>query len=195
MVVIRKNYVFALSNRGMIFSDNKILKQVLENLWWHSLETAFCAKLLARKLNSPQSDKLFLLGLLHDVGKFLLVSIVDDLSKSTSAVDEVAVEEVLDKLHSDFGSVLIRNWKFGDEFQNVVHFHHTPFDSEDVSFELLMIYLANLMIDNVGFGKEMEDLVDISSSQSAIKLGLTSEMIMAVIEETNESVASVRKIL
>jgi len=51
------------------------------------------------------------------------------------------------------------------------------------------------MIDNVGFGKEMEDLVDISSSQSAIKLGLTSEMIMAVIEETNESVASVRKIL
>jgi len=188
-----KNYVIALSNKGMLVSGNKILKQVLDNLWWHSLETAYCAKLLARKLNSSQADKLFLLGLLHDVGKLLLVSIVDDLPESLPGVDEEAVEEVMEKLHSDFGSVLIRSWKFGDEFQNVVRFHHAPFDSDDVNFELLVIYLANLIIDSVG--KDAEGVVDIASSQAAIKLGLTSEMIVAVCDETNESVASIRQIL
>ena len=188
-----KNYAIALSNKGMLVSDNKILKQVLDDLWWHSLATAYCAKLLARKLNNPQDEKLFLLGLLHDVGKLLLVSIVDDLSKSNPGIDEAAVEEVMEKLHSDFGAVLIESWKFGGEFQNVVHFHHAPFDSGDVSFELLVIYLANLMIDCSG--NEVEGVEAVASSQAAMKLGLTSEMIMAVIAETNESVACVRQIL
>jgi len=188
-----KNYAIALSNKGMLVSDNKILKQVLDKLWWHSLETAYCAKLLARKLNSTQADKMFLLGLLHDVGKLLLVRIIDDLSKSLSEIDEIIVEEVMGKLHSGFGSVLIKSWKFGDEFQNVVRFHHAPFDSEDVSFELLVIYLANLIID--GVGKDMEGVVNISSSQAAVKLGVTNDMIMTVVEEANECMVSVRKVL
>ncbi len=186
-----KNYIVALANKGVLVSENIILKKVLEDLWWHSLETAYCAKLLAIMLNHSNPDKLFLLGLLHDVGKLLLVSIVDDLSITWSEIDKAAVDEIMDSLHADFGSVLIRAWNFGDEFYDIVHFHHSPFDSENISFELLVIYLANLILG----GDDGKDAVEITSSQAAIRLGLKSDMIMSVIEKTNEYVASARRVL
>ena len=190
-----RSYIMALANKGMLVTKDKALKGKLEALWWHSLATACCARVLAKKLNGTQPEELFLLGLFHDIGMFLLIGIVDDLSASHPGFDEPTVNEIMQKLHADFGAVLIKSWKYSREFQNVVHFHHAPFNSENVSFELLVIYLASLMMGDVAFGKEADDAADIALSQAAVKLGLTSEMIVSVLEETNESVASVRKIL
>jgi len=97
-------------------------------------------------------------------------------------------------LHSGFGSILIRVWGFGDEFQEIVRFHHAPFDSDDVSFELLVVYLANLMVDYSGPGKDVKEAAAIASSQAAIRLGLTSEAILAVINEANECIESARPV-
>jgi len=58
-----RNYAVVLANKNILTSENIILKQVLENLWRHSLETAYFSKLLAIKLNAQNSDKLFLMGL------------------------------------------------------------------------------------------------------------------------------------
>ena len=190
-----KSYVMALSSKGILVSDNKILNEELDELWWHSLATAYCAKLLAKKLDAAKSDKLFFLGLMHDIGKLLLVSIVDDLSKSSSVFTAPAVKEVMERLHSEFGSKLLKSWEYDDEFQNVIRFHHAPFNSESVSFELMVIYLANLMVRKIDLGEGEESIENVASSQAAIKLGVTGETLAAVLEQTNESVASIKQML
>ncbi len=190
-----KSYVVALSHKGMLVSENWILKGVLEDLWWHSLAIAYCAKILARELDHQQPEKLFLFGLLHDIGKLLLVSIVDDLSKSNSCFDEPAVKGVMQKLHSDFGAVLLKEWKYNDEFQNIAQYHHVPFSSNEVSVELLIVYLANLMVSKIGFAKDEAELANVTSSQAATKLGVSNKMITSMLEEANACLLAVKQVL
>lgn len=189
-----QNYVMSLACKGMFVSTNTVLNEVMEDLWWHSLATAYCSKLLARAVPGAKPEKLFLLGLLHDIGKLLLVAIVDDLSKTHDCFDAAAVKTVMERMHPDFGSALLKRWEYSEEFQNIAHFHHVPFNSEDISSELLIIYLANLMVRKIGFGNDEEELENVASSQAAIKLGLNNEVIAAVLDETNQSLAAVKGI-
>ncbi len=189
-----KNYVTALSHKGMLVSDNKLMKPVLEDLWWHSLAVAYCAKILARGLNNAQPERLFLLGLFHDIGKLLLVSMVDELSKSHDGFDEAAVKDIMKNLHSEFGAVLLKEWQYDDEFQNVAKYHHVPFSSNEVSFELLVIYLANLMVRKIGYAKDEADIANVVSSRAATELGVTNKMMVPMLEEAAECVAAVKQV-
>lgn len=190
-----KNYVTALSHKGMFVSDNKILKPLLEDMWWHSLAVAYCAKILARELNRVQPERLFLLGLFHDIGKLLLVGIVDDLSKSHDGFDEAAVKDIMKELHSELGTVLLKEWHYDDEFQNVAKYHHVPFSSHEVSFELLVVYLANLMVRKIGYAKDEADIANVVSSRAATELGVSNKMMAPMLEEAAECVAAVKQVL
>ncbi|MCK4728149.1 MAG: HDOD domain-containing protein, partial [Desulfobacterales bacterium] len=45
----------------------------LKLFWWHSLMCATLAKLIAEKISYPAPDEAFLSGLLHDIGKLVLL--------------------------------------------------------------------------------------------------------------------------
>lgn len=191
-----KNYVFTASNKGMFASNNKQLKEVVEDLWEHSLATAYCSKIMARKLKNKEAEKLFMLGLLHDIGKLLLVGIIDELSKVRAGFDNKdAVHEIMGQLHADFGAALLKNWCYSEEFQNIAHYHHVPFNSKRVSPELLIVYLANLMVRKIGLGKDEEEIENVIDSEAAKKLGVTADMVNEVLSETEENMVAARQAL
>lgn len=91
---------------------------VPQRFWEHSLATAVLAELLGEKVGHQQPEQLFLAGLLHDVGRFVLSAIFPD--EYARVFDRAqAQEESLDALesevfwlsHADATRLLLGHWK------------------------------------------------------------------------------------
>ncbi|ALP54316.1 hypothetical protein Tel_14835 [Candidatus Tenderia electrophaga] len=190
-----KNYVFAAANKADFVADNKLLKGVVEDLWEHSLATAYCAKALAQELKCTDIDTLFIMGLLHDIGKLLLISIIQELAKVREGFDEDAVLDILTKLHCEFGAALLKSWHYDAGFQDVARYHHAAFNSEQVSCELLIVYLANLMVREIGLGGDGAGFGEALDSEAARKLNVSAECAATVLMHTEQSLAAAKQAL
>lgn len=160
-----RNVVSAIVNRGLYISRNRTFRTTLENLWLHSLATAYCAREIAEKLDLPDSDRYFLLGLIHDIGKVLLVKTVSQSLGLNETIDmEVAMKSV-QEMHCSFGAALLRRWNFDAMFVRVATLHEAKAFTENTEKEILVVHLANLMTRNLGFSliKEEAELLDAPS--------------------------------
>lgn len=52
----------------------------MERLWSHSLATAYGSKALAKRVGIPDEEKMFFMGLVHDIGKALLIRAIDEIA-------------------------------------------------------------------------------------------------------------------
>ena len=111
--------------------------KVRKNIWTHSLEVATVSQLIAKKIKA-EGDKAYLAGLLHDVGKFLLIDLFPD---KTELIESYTSEKCESKLedkdgflsinHAELGSKIIAAWKLHVELQDLIENHHSPLESEN----------------------------------------------------------------
>ena len=99
----------------------------------HCAATAAIARLLAIELRPRFSDGIFLAGLMHDVGKLMLIQSGEvDYAKLepfvTCEADQVHLleREHLGYDHAVLGSHVLNLWKMPEKVQRVVAWHHQP---------------------------------------------------------------------
>lgn len=113
----------AVAVRGRMFGNPKCA-ELLAALWKHSVLTGFFAKEIARA-RRRNVESAFLCGLLHDVGKAVLLNNVD---RALAGQDlGVPTEELIGALadqHVAAGSLLAREWKLADQLIEAIEFHH-----------------------------------------------------------------------
>jgi signal transduction histidine kinase/HD-like signal output (HDOD) protein len=89
----------------------------LKLFWWHSLECATLAKLIAEKTSYAAPDEAFLSGLLHDIGKLVLLGsfpkeYAEILQSHASKPDLLLAGETrLGATHCEVGAWMINRWK------------------------------------------------------------------------------------
>jgi HD-like signal output (HDOD) protein len=115
-------------------------------LWRHSLGCALGAGWLARRCGyQALVDQVHLSGLLHDVGKLLLLAILQQgaaCDGTGTPLSDTLVEEILASMHVELGLRLVAAWNLPDEFAAVIGRHHEPeLDSQDIIVAL--VKLAN----------------------------------------------------
>jgi putative nucleotidyltransferase with HDIG domain len=105
-------------------------------LWANNLGTAIIAKALAQRLLPSKSDLAFLAGLMHDVGKLLLIQrVADDYQQVYKKVenegcDFCSAEETLFPFnHTQVGELIGTQWNFSRELIEVIAQHHQPWHS------------------------------------------------------------------
>jgi len=133
--------------------------------WEHSFGCALVSQNLARKLALPDPEKIYLCGLLHDLGELVNATLLPDEFRSAAelAVREGislfgAEREVLGFTHCDTGKLLADRWNLAPDNQSVIEFHHTP---EQVSGEgrlVALVSLADLLCRLRGMGYGYEEL-------------------------------------
>ena len=146
-----KNLVLSASVLGM-FKGNDIDQEFQESFWRHSLATAFCSRLLARRVKSRgmiDPDTAFSSGLLHDVGKMIISCFLPNENamlkaarESNNEIEDYILEDsVLGFNHAQIGGFLATQWKLPKRLADSISFHHQPMLSED---ELPIAYLIHL---------------------------------------------------
>ena len=140
----------------------------------HAIGTAYLARLLAERLGTEA----FMCGLLHDIGKLLLLKLSRDFIKHgvpTPSAQEI--ESAYSARHSEMGALLMRHWKLPEALVEPVQFHHDPDSAPTHTREATITYVANRLSHRYGFGCPTDD-ANLLEDEIAVRAGLTESMLV-----------------
>lgn len=157
--------------------------------WRHSIATAACARVLARRTRFNQ-DYAFTAGLLHDIGRLVLVSSYPELYQQVLDYRSANDSDVLDAEravlgvdHVVAGAALAEHWNFSDTMRLAITHHHEP-EAPGSGFLATIIHVANAIVHALDLACEDGDLVPAVSSVAWTALGLNEEAYLHVFRET-----------
>lgn len=125
------------------FEKIQPLNSLADEIWAHSQTLAELARKISQSFGQKRSasDKVYLAGLLHDIGKLVLAhNFPEEYRKITSIAEKekrplVEVErEILDLTHADAGAYLLAVWGLPLPIVQAVSFHHAPADAVTQNF-------------------------------------------------------------
>ena len=127
--------------------------------WRHALGTAFVSQHFAQRLAMPNTEKLYLAGLLHDMGILVNALLFKeefhralDLAQSTETPLEEVEQEVLGFNHSDSGRVLADIWRLPADVTGAIELHHHPSNGDPDPDVTAVIHLADVLCRMRGLG-------------------------------------------
>lgn len=124
-----RGLVLATSAAKMMQRDFSCYGHGHKGLWLHSACVAAGARLLARQaaLGEEVAEQLFVAGLLHDVGKLVLLPYVFEFKQLATAADLTAQERTLVGIdHAEAGALAAAKWSLPSDLQAVIRRHHEP---------------------------------------------------------------------
>ncbi len=124
----------------------------LDEFWRHSIGVSCIAKQLSMVLGRAEPEDAFVAGLLHDVGKLVMLQYfpedVDDLTRAASEqhLSWRAGEEALFPIgHASIGRALFRAWDFPPSVIEAVACHHTPEAASRHAELTALVHLADFL--------------------------------------------------
>ena len=183
------NIIIAISNKSLYETDRTQFRIFMDKLWVHSLASAYGAKLIAEHLEITDSEKFFLLGLVHDIGKSLLLKAFTDISEIKNINFDV-IQANIQQGHQSVGGVLLRRWGFDDLFIKVVTMHEGHELTAETEKEILVIHLANMLTRTIGYSLFDND-VDFNELDSAKFLEMEPDTLHGIGEEVKAIIQDV----
>lgn len=157
--------------------------------WRHSIATAACARALARRMRFNQ-DIAFTAGLLHDIGRLVLVTGHPDAYAQVVAWHaqhggdwQDAEQAVLGIDHVDAGVALADHWNFSSTMRQAIAYHHAP-DIHGAGFLATIVHVANAIVHALDLAGEDNELVPRVSSVAWDAMGLNEEAYLHLFRET-----------
>jgi putative nucleotidyltransferase with HDIG domain len=174
-----RSLVLATSTAKFLQRDYAVYGHEPKGLWLHAACVAAGSKMLARhcRLGADIAEQLFVGGLLHDIGKLVLVPyLTENLRGAAAATSIVAYERTTIGLdHTEAGALVTAKWNLSQEVQEVIKAHHD--DGVQTSApSLAVVRLADAVAHERGIGylPERAPAAVVQSADLAV-LGLTPE--------------------
>lgn len=150
-----RSLVLATSTAKFMQRDFSIYGHQPRGLWLHAAAVAAGAKALAKacKLPADEAEQLFVGGLLHDIGKLLLVTYLGPHQKGLSAAASVAEFEraSLGIDHTEAGALVTAKWNLAKDIQEMIKGHHDE-ATDTGTRPLAIVRLADALAHQRGTG-------------------------------------------
>ncbi len=178
-----------------IYEFNKIPNDLVDmsDFWMHSIHCGVIAKLLAKKGTVLHSERLFIAGLLHDLGSLLMYNKLPDQSReilSTTNGDRRLIsgleKELLGFTHADVSAAILEKWELSSALIESIKFHLNPGEAPNPVLEAHFVYLANLLSGVEENGDSLQDAFAEISDETWSITGLSEPDILAVMEQAPE---------
>ncbi len=126
-------------------------------LWAHDVGTAITARLMSRNLLPSCTDQAFLGGLMHDIGKLLLLQRHTDtydklvkrgLADGIESTQAEALEYPFD--HTEVGHLIGERWNFSAELINVIRNHHQSWEDLPQQSLTAIVKASNILTHALG---------------------------------------------
>ena len=158
------------------------------NKFWHSaVSTGVIAKELASCCHVLHAERLFVMGILHDVGRLIIYQALPEQARDIHLIiqgDETllleAERDCLGFTHQEIGYELFKLWKLPESIRAVTRFHHHPSKCTGFPLEAALVHLGDHLAIAESAGSDLDDaLLNIDPQVWSIT-GLTRPEIQSV---------------
>lgn len=147
--------------------QKKYNKKIINKLNHHSYYVGLIASYLMqyKKLNRLAED-VYVISLLHDMGKIIINSLSDDLEYKLAEIcrDKHIPIAVLEDLtegynHSLVGAEVAKRWDFPEKYVEAIRYHHIPLEvNDDYRVITYSVYIGNELYHLIKGNREFNDI-------------------------------------
>lgn len=180
--------VLAAAQVSLYQSHHPLFKKHLAGMWKTAYASAIAAAWIAQRSgHGEMAEQAFVAGLLHDVGKLVILRSIEKLITEKGfegpLPDSVAME-MIEALHCEFGHELMQRWNLPETYRLIgLHHHAESCDMGDVL--MVTIRLVDQVCRKMGIGCSAEPELVPAASEEAAAL-LLNEIALADLEITLE---------
>jgi len=122
----------------------------LKDFWRRSLLAGNIARQLAQAKKLPLSERVFVAGLLHDIGHMVLYAVFPELSKALLQQYQAGTErlDIIEKQHldmhyGDIGAFIMQCWGLPEFYHCVTQYHPAPAAASQFPLETALVHLSH----------------------------------------------------
>lgn len=156
--------VTELSIREFFTMRTQKYRSLIENLWKHSISSAYAAEFISKQLKLDWTVDPYLMGLLHDIGKLVILQIIADMERKgrfNDGIHHIMLVNILEDYHCPLGAKMLEKWKFDDCFIHIALHHSSPDpiaatgaqDGKEAVYrkELMVVQFASQIVNLMGY--------------------------------------------
>ncbi len=171
----------------------------MNTFWRHSVYTGLLARALAVRANILHPERLFVAGLMHDIGSLILYhqrpEAMRDLLLIAEGDEEVLCQAEISRFsfsHASVAAHLMDKWQLPEELVLSIKWHHQPELAEKAGMEAHILFLANHLVNESEQGNFMgSPRADIRVPEVMLEVvGLTEDELFFAFEEAAEQFPS-----
>lgn len=159
-----------------------------DSFWRHSLAVGIAARLIAMERRLPKPDKFFVAGLLHDVGRLVLLSQAPEAAQAVFEHyqrERVLLREAEIKTlgydHQQIAAELLQSWSYPSTLVQAVAFHHNP-NASAIRLDAAVVHIADHLVGAMGLGSSGERFIPPLDEKAWTLVGLGLESIAPLTE-------------
>ena len=173
----------------------------MKSFWTHSIACGIIARILSSYKNNTLTERFFVGGLLHDIGRLILFMSIPEISKETllkaketGCMLHQAENDLIGFDHSKMGGILLKEWKLPLSLENIVRFHHIKTESQ-VQLDTAVAHLSDIMANALEIGNSGERNVPALVPKAWEKIGLSAGIITATLDQAKHHIDETMQIL
>jgi len=154
----------------------------------HSIACGIISRILAANKNIPQTEQMFVSGLLHDIGRLIIYQYFPDQAKTllsmSATSDKLLYQQensILGGNHTLIGKYLLKTWNLPLELENNIFFHHNPSAAHD-PIQAAIVHLADIMVNALCLGSSGERFVPNFDYKAWDNLDISSSIFETIIQ-------------
>lgn len=184
--------VTTVSHRGHFQSEDPERMAILHRLWDHAVTAGVAAKHVTARGGGDRAEA-FLAGLLHDVGKLLVLKGADTIDARPGAphIEVATVLDLMAALHAELGHAVLKEWRVPEPIARVALRHHEPRPAADEVL-VLRVQVANAIAKKLGAGMQPSPTLRLLEVPAVTRLGLAELDLAALLVDVEDEVGQVK---
>lgn len=169
----------------------------MRTFWEHSVSVGTFARLLGGAAGCASGERLFVAGILHDIGRLILFKKLPHAAveaiyyaKANQLPMCVAEDEVMGFAHPLVGGLLLKAWKFPEALVAAVSCHHNPAACRG-NVEPAVLHVADIVAVALGLAPPASSTVPVLDPGAWEALGLAPERLSGLIDEGTSQIEAI----
>ncbi len=190
------------TSASRIFKDIPGELMDMGEFWGMSVYTGIVASTLAERCNILHCERLFVQGMLHDIGRLPIYLRLPERAReilliTNGSYDTLSATEqkILGFTHTEVGAELTRAWNLPESIQTITRCHHQPERAAEYKIETSLIHISSILAECETLDESIDEILARVDPYAWQITGLTQPDVESVLDGIPQQAAEVLKLI